>query len=158
MTKPLMSFEEVKLLLKQRFPIIMIDAIMSLDPGKSIHAIKNVTGNEIFFLGHFPEYAVMPGSLIMEAMSQAASILFSKTTGAGIAPEEFLVLGMINEMRFFVPVVPGDKLDIQVDVTKIVKDIAFVESTATVDGVVVAKGKIGFGGKRLQAAPAAPKE
>jgi 3-hydroxyacyl-[acyl-carrier-protein] dehydratase len=150
MAKPLMSYEEVKLLLKQRFPIMMIDTIMSLEPGKSIQAIKNVTGNEIHFLGHFPEYAVMPGCLIMEAISQAASILFSKTTGAGVDSGELLVLGMINNMQFFVPVVPGNQLNIQVDILKSIGNLAFVEGTATVDGVVVAKGKLGFGGKRPQ--------
>jgi 3-hydroxyacyl-[acyl-carrier-protein] dehydratase len=155
MAKPVMSYEEVKLLLKQRFPIMMIDTIMSIEPGKSIQAIKNVTGNEIHFLGHFPEFAVMPGCLIMEAISQAASILFSKTTGAGIESGELLVLGMVSDMRFFVPVVPGNQLNIQVDIMKSVGNFALVEGTATVDGVVVAKGKMGFGGKRPQ--EAAPK-
>lgn len=150
MTVPLLSFEEVRALLKQRFPLIMVDTVVALDPGRSIHATKNVTGNEIQFLGHFPEYAVMPGSMIMEAIGQAASILFSKTTGTGIINGEFLVLGLINDMRFFVPVVPGDQMDIKVEVLKTVKDVAFVEGIVTVGGVVVAKGKLGFAGKRSQ--------
>jgi 3-hydroxyacyl-[acyl-carrier-protein] dehydratase len=152
MTRPLLSFHEVRALLKQRFPLIMVDNVVALEPGKSIHAIKNVTGNEIQFLGHFPEYAVMPGSLIMEAIGQAASILFSKTTGAGTADGEFLVLGMINDMRFFVPVVPGDQMEIKVEVLKTVKDVAFVEATVTVGGILVAQGKLGFAGKRPQEA------
>src|SRR5437879_9417501 len=107
MTKPLMTFEEVRAILKQRYPMLMIDQVISLDPGKSIRTTKNVTGNEIQFLGHFPEHAVMPGTLIIEALGQSASILFAKTseTHAG----EFLMLGSINEMRFLIPVLPGDK-------------------------------------------------
>ena len=90
---PLMTFEEVRLVLKQRFPMIMVDNVISLEPGKSIRTTKNVTGNEIQFLGHFPERAVLPGTLIVEAIGQSASILFSKTTGTGVQPGEFLVLG-----------------------------------------------------------------
>ena len=84
MTRPLMTFEEVRAALKQRFPMLMIDTVTALEPGKSIRATKNVTGNELQFLGHFPEHAVMPGTLIIEAIGQAASILFTKSTGTGV--------------------------------------------------------------------------
>jgi len=141
---PLMTFEEVRAALKQRFPMIMVDTVISLEPGRSIRTTKNVSGNEIQFLGHFPEYAVMPGTLIVEAIGQAASILFSKTTGTGSRPEEFLVLGSINEMKFLVPVVPGDRMEISVGVLKFIEDHALVEGVATVDGTVVARGKFGF--------------
>jgi len=114
MTTPLMTFEDVRAALKQRLPMIMVDTVISLEPGKSIRTTKNVTGSEIQFLGHFPEYAVMPGTLIVEAIGQSASILFSKTTGTGTQPGEFLVLGSINEMRFLVPVVPGNRLEIEI--------------------------------------------
>ena len=86
-----MAFEEVRGALKQRFPMLMVDTVVALEPGKSIHTTKNVTGNELQFLGHFPEHAVMPGTLIVEAIGQSASILFSKTTGAGMEAGEFLV-------------------------------------------------------------------
>ena len=72
MPKPLLNFEEVRSLLKQRFPMLMIDSVVSLESGKSIQAIKNVTGNELQFLGHFPDQAVMPGTLIVEAIGQAS--------------------------------------------------------------------------------------
>jgi 3-hydroxyacyl-[acyl-carrier-protein] dehydratase len=144
MTTPVMTFEEVRATLKQRFPMIMVDTVVSLEPGKVIRTTKNVTGNEIHFLGHFPECAVMPGTLMVEAIGQSASILFSKTTGTGMQPGEFLVLGSINEMRFLVPVVPGDKIEIEVQVLKFVGDFALVEAVATVDARVVAKGQLGF--------------
>jgi 3-hydroxyacyl-[acyl-carrier-protein] dehydratase len=150
MTIPLMNFEEVRVALKQRFPMLMVDTVISLEPGKSIRTTKNVTGNELQFLGHFPEHAVMPGTLIVEAIGQSASILFAKTTGTGMQPGEFLVLGAINEMRFLVPVVPGNKLEIEVQVLKFIPDFALVEAVATVDAITVAKGKLGFARRGLQ--------
>jgi 3-hydroxyacyl-[acyl-carrier-protein] dehydratase len=153
MTTPLMTFEEVRAALKQRFPMIMVDTVISLEPGKSIRTTKNVTGNEIHFMGHFPEHAVMPGTLIVEAIGQSASILFSKTTGTGTQPGEFLVLGSINEMRFLVPVVPGNTMEIEIQVLKFIEDFALVEAVATVDGTTVAKGKLGFARRGLQIQP-----
>ena len=153
MTTPLMTFEEVRAALKQRFPMLMVDTVISLEPGKSIRTTKNVTGNEIHFMGHFPEHAVMPGTLIVEAIGQSASILFSKTTGTGTQPGEFLVLGSINEMRFLVPVVPGNTMEIEIQVLKFIEDFALVEAVATVDGTTVAKGKLGFARRSLQAVP-----
>ena len=147
-----MTFEQVRAVLKQRFPMIMVDSVISLEPGRSIRTTKNVTGNEIQFLGHFPEHAVMPGTLIVEeAIGQSASILFSATTGTGTRPGEFLVLGSINDARFLVPVVPGDRMEIDVQVLKFIEDFALVEGVATVDRRVVARGKLGFARRALQA-------
>ena len=153
-TKPCMTFEEVRAALKQRFPMLMVDSVIALEPGKSIRTIKNVTGNELQFLGHFPEHAVMPGTLIVEAIGQSASILFSKTTGSGTRPGEFLVLGAINEMRFLVPVVPGDRMQMDIQVLKFIEDFALIEAVATVNGTTVAKGKLGFARRGFQATPA----
>lgn len=154
MTTPVMTFEEVRAALKQRFPMIMVDSVIELEPGKKIRATKNVTGNEIHFLGHFPEHAVMPGTLIVEAIGQAASILFSKSTGTGTRPGEFLVLGTINDMRFLKPVVPGDRMEMDIQVLKFIDDFAVVEAVASVNGVEVAKGKLGFARRSLQPQPA----
>ncbi|HTS08599.1 MAG TPA: 3-hydroxyacyl-ACP dehydratase FabZ [Candidatus Eisenbacteria bacterium] len=150
MTSPVMTFEEVRGALKQRFPMLMVDTVVGIEPGKSIQTVKNVTGNELQFLGHFPEHAVMPGTLIVEAIGQSASILFSKTTGTGMEPGEFLVLGAINEMRFLVPVVPGNRLEMNIQVLKFIEGFALIEAVATVDGVVVARGKLGFAKRGLQ--------
>jgi len=146
--KPLMTFEEVCAVLKQRFPMLMIDTVIALEPGKSIRASKNVTGNELQFLGHFPGHAVMPGTLIIEAIGQAASILFSRSTGVGDG--EFLVLGVINEMRFLAPVLPGDRMEIEVEAQKFIPDFAVIESTVRVEDVVVARGKMGFAKRTWQ--------
>ena len=145
-----MNFEEVRAALKQRFPMLMVDTVISLEPGKSIRTTKNVTGNELQFLGHFPEHAVMPGTLIVEAIGQSASILFSKTTGTGIKPGEFLVLGAINEMRFLIPVVPGNKMEMDIQVLKFIEGFALIEAVATVEGTAVARGELGFAKRSLQ--------
>ena len=144
-----MTFEEIKGLLKQRFPFIMVDRVLELEPGKKIKALKNVTGNEIQFVGHFPEHAIMPGVLIVEAIGQSASILFSCTNKKGTAKGEAMVLGAINNMRFLTPVYPGQTMLIEVSVIKIVEEAALVEGIATVEGNVVAKGRLGFARKVL---------
>jgi 3-hydroxyacyl-[acyl-carrier-protein] dehydratase len=148
MATPLMTFKEVRELLKQRFPMLMVDIVLELVPEKRIVAVKNVTGNEIQFLGHFPELAIMPGTLIVEAFGQAASILFSQTTSLGMRPGEFLVLALID-MRFLVPVVPGDRMEINVQVLKIAGDITLVEGVVSVSGTMVARGKLGFARRTL---------
>jgi 3-hydroxyacyl-[acyl-carrier-protein] dehydratase len=149
MTTPVLNFEAVRALVKQRFPMLMIDCVVVLEPDRRIQAIKNVTGNELQFVGHFPELAIMPGTMIVEAIGQAASILFSKTTGAGLGTGEFLVLGTINQMRFLAPVVPGDRMEIEVKVVKFLKDQALVEGVVTVDGRMVATGTLGFARRAL---------
>ncbi len=118
--------------------MLMVDTVLELVPEKRIVTVKNVTGNELQFLGHFPELAIMPGTLIVEAFGQSASILFSHTTSLGIQPGEFLLLGAINEMRFLVPVVPGDRMEINVQILKLAGDIALVEGVVTVCETIVA--------------------
>jgi 3-hydroxyacyl-[acyl-carrier-protein] dehydratase len=128
----------------------MVDTVLELVPEKRIRTTKNVTGNEIQFLGHFPEHAVMPGTLIVEAFGQSASILFLKSTGLGLESGQFLVLGIINnDMRFLAPVFPGDRLEISVDILKIAGDIALVEGVISVDSTIVARGKLGFARRAL---------
>lgn len=144
-----MNFEQVKAHLKQRFPFIMVDKVLEIEPDKRIKALKNVTGNEIQFLGHFPQYAIMPGVFIVEAIGQCASILFSLSASQGQHDGEVLVLGTINEMRFFAAVLPGDAVILEVNILKMLAGAALVEGTATVDCNVVAKGKLSFGWKAI---------
>ncbi len=146
----MMTFEEVKKTLKQRFPLIMVDRVLEIAPGKTIRAIKNVTGNEIQFLGHFPDCAIMPGIFIVEAIGQCASILFSATTGAGLDAGDLLVLAAINDMRFLVPVVPGHTMLLDVTLLKMSQQAAIVEGVVTVEDSVVARGKLSFARKLLR--------
>jgi 3-hydroxyacyl-[acyl-carrier-protein] dehydratase len=144
-----MEFQEVKNHLKQRFPMIMVDRVLELEPGRRIKALKNVTGSEIQFLGHFPDFAVMPGTLIVEAFGQSASLLFSHSTGLGLKPGEFMVLGVINEMRFLVPVLPGQTMIMEVNVVKMVENAALVEGSVQVNDTVVAQGRLSFARRAL---------
>jgi 3-hydroxyacyl-[acyl-carrier-protein] dehydratase len=144
-----MTFEEVKQHLKQRFPLIMVDRVLEIDPGKRIKTLKNVTGNEIQFLGHFADFAIMPGTLLIEAIGQSASLLFSHTTGKGVNEREFMALAAVNDMRFLVPVLPGDTLTMEVTVLKMTTEAALIEGTAYVEGTVVTRGKLSFARKTV---------
>jgi 3-hydroxyacyl-[acyl-carrier-protein] dehydratase len=139
-----MNFAEVTEYLKQRFPLIMVDRVLELEPGKRIKTLKNVTGSEIQFLGHFPEFAIMPGTFIIEAIGQSASILFSRTTGKGVKPREFMALAAVNEMRFLAPVLPGYTITIEINILKAAADAALVEGVASVGEEVVTRGKLSF--------------
>jgi 3-hydroxyacyl-[acyl-carrier-protein] dehydratase len=142
-----MTFEEVKAHLKQRFPFLMVDRVLELEPGKCIKTLKNVTGNEIQFLGHFPDYAIMPGTSIIEAIGQSASILFSYTTGKGMESNEFMALAAVNDMRFLVPVLPGHTMIIDVNIVKMTAEAALIEGTARVEDTIVARGRLSFARK-----------
>jgi len=142
-----MTFEQVKEHLKQRFPMLMVDRVLELEPGKRIKTIKNVTGNEIQFLGHFADFAIMPGTLMIEAIGQSASLLFSHATGKGMNQKEFMALAAVNDMRFLVPVLPGDTITMEVNVVKMSEEAALVEGVARVGDTVVTRGKLSFARK-----------
>ena len=139
-----MTFEEVKSCLKQRFPMLMVDRVLELEPGKRIKTLKNVTGNEIQLLGHFPEFAIMPGTCMIEAIGQSASLLFSHTTGKGMNPGEFMALAAVNDMRFLAPVLPGHTMIMEVKILKMTEEAALIEGVASVDDTPVARGKLSF--------------
>jgi 3-hydroxyacyl-[acyl-carrier-protein] dehydratase len=146
------NFDEIKALVPQKFPLLMVDRVLALEKGKKIVAIKNITGNEIFFLGHFPNMAVMPGAFIIESMAQTAIILFRKSYEDDAAAREqantvFLFGGA--KVRFLKPVIPGDQLQIEVTMIKAISVGGVVEAIATVEGQRVAKANLTFGVKRL---------
>jgi len=142
-----MTFEEIKAHLKQRFPFIMVDRVLELEPGRRIKTLKNVAGNEIQFLGHFPDFAIMPGTSIIEAIGQSASLLFSYSTGTGMGQREFMALAAVNDMRFLVPVLPGHTLTIEVNIMKMTEDAALIEGTARVEDELVSRGRLSFARK-----------
>jgi 3-hydroxyacyl-[acyl-carrier-protein] dehydratase len=139
-----LDFEEIKKLIPQRFPFIMLDKVVELEPGKHVVAIKNVSGNDIVFLGHFPDRAIMPGALIIEAMAQAAIILFA-TSGKteGSAKKPLYYVGSVKA-RFLNPVVPGDQLKISVKNVKTLPTTSFVEGEAFVEDKKVAETDLVF--------------
>jgi len=142
-----MTFEEVKAYLKQRFPFIMVDRVLELEPGKRIKTLKNIAGNEIQFLGHFPDFAIMPGTSIIEAIGQSASILFSHTTSKGMNPNEFMALAAVNDMKFLIPVLPGHTMIMEVNIVKMTNEAALVEGVARVEDTVVTRGRLSFARK-----------
>lgn len=147
----MIPFEEIKALVPQRFPFLMVDRVLSLEKGKRAVAIKNVTGNEIFFLGHFPNMAVMPGALIIESMAQTALILFRKSAeedGKTFDDDNTLFFFGGARVRFLKPVFPGDQLQIEVTMLKAISVGGVVKAVATVDGQRVAQAELSFGAKR----------
>jgi 3-hydroxyacyl-[acyl-carrier-protein] dehydratase len=143
-TRITMTFEEVKSCLKQRYPMLMVDRVLELETGKRVKTLKNVTGNELQLLGHFPDFAIMPGTLMIEAIGQSASLLFSHTTGKGMNPREFMALAAVNDMRFLAPVLPGHTILMEVKILKATEEAALIEGVATVDDTIVARGKLSF--------------
>lgn len=136
-----LNLEQIIKFLHQRYPFLMIDKIAELEKGQRAVAIKNVSVNEPFFEGHFPERKIMPGALISEAMAQTGAMLFYDE--AKETPATYYYLGSIKT-RFLQPVVPGDILRIEAVPVKITKDAGIVKTEARVEGRTVAKGEFSF--------------
>ena len=127
--------------LPHRFPFLMVDRVLALEPGKCIKAIKNVTINEPFFTGHFAEFPVMPGVLIIEAMAQAAGLLAIETVG-GRAENELYFFAAIDNARFKRQVIPGDQLVLEVEVVAVKRGIGKYNARALVDGQIACEAQL----------------
>ena len=128
--------------LPHRYPFLLVDRVVSLIPGPSIHAYKNVTINEPFFTGHFPHHPVMPGVLIMEALAQAAGILSFKTMGEMPSEDSVFYFVGIDNCRFKKPVMPGDQLNLHITIERNMRGIWKYKAEAKVDGAVVAEANL----------------
>ncbi len=135
---PILDIQAIRQILPHRFPMLLVDRIVEIEADRIV-GIKNVTANEPFFSGHFPEFPVMPGVLIVEAMAQVAGVLVLKDLGA---QQRAVFLASIDQAKFRRPVVPGDQLRIEMKVGKRKASVAKVYGTATVDGVVVAEAEV----------------
>ncbi|BAL24695.1 3-hydroxyacyl-ACP dehydratase FabZ [Azoarcus sp. KH32C] len=137
-----MDINEILQYLPHRYPFLLVDRVLELEEGKRILALKNVTMNEPFFPGHFPHHPVMPGVLIVEAMAQAAALLSFKTMG--IKPDENSVVYFagIDNVRFKRPVVPGDQLMFDVEITHGKRNIYKYKGVARVGGEVAAEAEL----------------
>jgi len=138
-----LDFEEIKKLIPHRFPYIMIDKVVEVEPGKHAVAIKNVTGNEIFFLGHFPDRAIMPGTAIIEAMAQTTIIIFRAGEKGKKYNKKTAYLGSVKA-RFLRPVVPGDQLKIKAVTIKSLPASGYVSAEAFVDDKKVSEAELVF--------------
>jgi 3-hydroxyacyl-[acyl-carrier-protein] dehydratase len=129
--------------LPQRYPVLMIDRVKEIEPGKRIVALKNVSANEPHFQGHFPGRPIMPGVLILEAMAQAAGILVFSAEGMAEKRDRLLYYYVgIDNARFKKPVVPGDSLELEVRIERIVRGIGKFACVARVGGETVAEATI----------------
>ena len=137
-----MDIKEILEHLPHRYPFLLVDRVLSCEPGKSIHAYKNVSINEPFFVGHFPHHPVMPGVLIMEALAQAAGILSFKTMGEMPSDDSVFYFVGIDNARFKKPVSAGDQLHFHVDITRQMRGIWKYRAVAKVDGEVVAEADL----------------
>src|SRR6185503_9912687 len=137
-----MEIREILNYLPHRFPFLLIDRVVSCEPGKNIVAIKNVTINEPYFQGHFPGNPVMPGVMIMEALAQAAAILSFRNLHRESTKELLYYLVGIDNARFKKPVIPGDQLILNVSLLRQVRGIGKFDAHATVDGVLVTEAEL----------------
>ncbi|PUA19380.1 3-hydroxyacyl-ACP dehydratase FabZ [Glaciimonas sp. PCH181] len=129
-----LDISQIKEYLPHRYPLLLVDRVLSWESGKSITAIKNVTINEEFFNGHFPNKPVMPGVLTIEALAQAAALLSFLSDGR--KPDENTVVYFlgIDKARFRRPIEPGDQIKLEVEILRVVRGIWKYKAIATVDG------------------------
>jgi 3-hydroxyacyl-[acyl-carrier-protein] dehydratase len=141
-TKPILDVEAIQALLPHRPPFLLVDRVVALEPGVRLVGWKCVTMNEPFFVGHFPGKPVMPGVLILEALAQACALLAMKSMGPDEdMNEKITYLMSIDGAKFRRPVVPGDRLELHVEVTKRKGAIWRQKGTAVVDGQTVAEAE-----------------
>lgn len=132
---------EILKLLPHRYPFVMVDRILSLEMGKEIVGLKNVTINEPFFQGHFPSQPIMPGVLILEGMAQVGGIMAYYANPEAIG-NKLLFFAGIDKARFRKPVVPGDQLIFKLELVKQKKSIMIMSAKAYVDDKVVAQAEL----------------
>ena len=133
--------QNIKKIIKHRYPFLLVDKILELEEGKRAIGIKNVSVNEEFFNGHFPDYSVMPGVLIVEALAQvSAVVMLTKEGNQG----RLGLLAGIDKCRFKQQVKPGDQLHLEVEITRIKGPIGKGKGIATVDGELVCETELIF--------------
>lgn len=140
----MLSFEEVRELVPQKYPFLFIDKVIELQKESRIVCLKNISGNESFFTGHFPDFAIMPGVLIIEALAQASIVLFRKSFDTEKDKDKVFLLASAN-VRFSKPVFPGDQLTLEINSEKIISTAAIVKGVARVEDKIVTKATLSFG-------------
>ena len=131
----------IQKLLPHRYPFLLVDRVMEIEPDKRILAYKNITQNEPFFTGHFPGKPIMPGVLIIEALAQAGGLL-TQLSHVGETSNRMFYMVKVESARFKKMVVPGDRLDLDVTIKRVIRNMAVYEGIARVDGVEVATAEV----------------
>lgn len=137
-----MDVQKITQLLPHRYPFLLVDRVVELESGKRLKAIKNVSVNEPFFTGHFPDRPVFPGVFIIEALAQATGLLAFEVTGRTPDSKTLFYLVGVDNARFKQPVVPGDQLVLEVVFVKSMRGVWKFTAQATVDGNVVASADL----------------
>jgi len=137
-----MDAQEILRHLPHRYPFLLVDRVLEVEKGKRIVAIKNVTMNEQFFVGHFPHYPVMPGVLIIEALAQAAAVLTFVSLGTLPDENSLSYFAGIDRARFKRPVIPGDQLRLEAQLTRELRGVGKYAVRALVEGNVVAEAEL----------------
>ena len=133
---------QIAQLLPHRYPFLLIDRVVSWDPGKHLVAIKNVTFNQPFFQGHFPGHPVMPGVLVIEALAQASGALVQLSVAKDPNQPALFYLVKIDKARFSRTVVPGDQLVLEVEQKRMLRRMGLFWGQAKVDGEIVAEAEL----------------
>ena len=141
-----LDFEQIKQIIPQRFPFLMLDRVIELEPGVRAIGLKNLTGNEWFYQGHFPKQAITPGAMICEAIAQIGIVFFHYTREETIEHDVTYLLGAIK-MRFLEPVWPGEQLRLEVTPVKVMSNAALLTARVMVEGRVVARGEFALSAK-----------
>ena len=137
----MLDINEIKAIIPHRYPFLLIDRIVEIEEGQRAIGIKNVTANEVFFNGHFPEFPVMPGVLIVEALAQVGAVaMLKKEENKG----RLAFFTGIDNCRFKKQVVPGDQLRLEVEMTRVRGSIGKGKGVATVDGQLVCELEMMF--------------
>ncbi len=139
-----LDINQIKKLLPHRYPFLLVDRVLEIEPRVSIKAIKNVTTNEEFFNGHFPDMPIMPGVLQVEAMAQTAGIMMGYSADAAELSATHTLFARIDNLRFRKPVVPGDQLVLEAKLISQKGPVVKVEAKGSVDGAVVVEGELMF--------------
>ncbi len=137
-----MTLEEIKKYLPHRYPFLLVDRVVAFEQDKRIVVEKNVTANEPFFQGHFPHFAVMPGVLIVEAMAQGAALLSLRSMGHENDGKYVYYFVGIDGARFKRPVVPGDRLVIEVEQLRLARGVGKFRAVARVDDAVASEAEL----------------
>ena len=143
------NIAEIMLYMPHRYPLLLVDRVIDLSVGVSIKTLKNVTINENFFAGHFPNYPVMPGVLIIESMAQSAGILAILTDGV-IAVNELYFFAAINKAKFKQQVIPGDTIIFEIKIVKSLMGISIYQAEAYVANKIVASAEITVARKKIK--------
>ena len=138
----LMNVTEIRRFLAHRYPFLLVDRVTQFESGKSLTAIKNVTINEPFFNGHFPDQPIMPGVLIIEALAQATGLLGFRTMGEEPQEDMLYILVGVDKVKFKKQVVPGDQLELYAEVLRHKGKMWIFKTEARVDGEIATTAEI----------------